>query len=105
MRHPFDLEADDTPGAFTKKEHARFDEVTPSEDDSDFALSSEVRVKENLDNQFISGTYKDRQGFVRWFEREANLSKVYAMIRKRAVHIESTRSGVCEVHNIYHAFG
>ena len=56
LRHPFDLEADDTPGAFTKKEQTRFYEVTLSEDGNDFVLSSEVRVKRNLDNQVISGT-------------------------------------------------
>ena len=91
LRHPFDLEADDTPGAFTKKEQTRFYEVTLSEDGNDFVLSSEVRVKRNLDNQVISDTYKDRHGSVRWVETKADLSKVYAVIRKRAVHKETLK--------------
>lgn len=84
IKHPYDLEADDLPGTFLKKEQTRFYEVR--EADGSFDISCHIHVSKDANGRVIGGTFNERIGTTKWVARQANLSKVYAVIRKRAVH-------------------
>ena len=84
VKNPKDLDADDTPGAYCKKEQTRFYQVEESEN-GEIEISCEVHVTRNAKGNVISGTYRERVGN-EWHSRCADMAKVYAVIRKRAVH-------------------
>ena len=84
IKHPYDLEADDLPGTFLKKEQTRFYEV--QEADGSFDISCHIHVSKDATGQVIGGTFNERIGTTKWVIRQANLRNVYAVIRKRAVH-------------------
>ena len=85
LKHPYDLDADDTPGAFTKKDSVRFYEVKINKEDRTLALSSEVHVTRDDEGRVLSGSYNKRVQTT-WKARPADLSQVYAVFRRRAVH-------------------
>ena len=84
VKNPKDLDAHDTPGAYSKKEQTRFYQVEEN-DDGEMEISCEVHVSKNAKGNVVSGTYRER---VRneWRSRCADIGKVHAVIRKRAVH-------------------
>jgi hypothetical protein len=86
LKHPFDLDADDISGAFTKKDNVRFYEVEGNEDK--LIISSEVHVTRDRNGRIIAGTYnkRTREG---WKPKTANMSKLHAVFRRRAVHKET----------------
>ena len=84
VKNPKDLDADDTPGAYSKKEQTRFYQVEEN-DDGEMEISCEVHVTKNAKGNVVSGTYRERVGN-EWRSRCADIEKVYAVIRKRAVH-------------------
>ena len=80
LKHPFDLDADDFAGAFTKTYSVRFYEVDGSE--GKLIISSEVHVTRN--GHIIAGAYNERTS-KGWRPKTASISKLHAMFR-RAVH-------------------
>ena len=56
LKHPYDLEADDTPGVFKKHHKVRFYEAKQT-DGGELILSSEVHVTKNRNGQVTNGTY------------------------------------------------
>ena len=60
LKHPYDLDADDTPGAFEKKENVRFYVVRPCPDGG-FDISSEVHVVKDKDGRVTYGGYNIRE--------------------------------------------
>ena len=84
VKNPKDLDADDTPGTYNKKEQTRFYQVDEN-DDGEMEISCEVHVSKNAKGNVVSGTYRERVGN-EWRSRCADIEKVYAVIRKRAVH-------------------
>ena len=90
LRHPYDLEADDTPGAFIKRDQVRFYEAK-STAEGELVLSSEVRVTRNKKGQVVRGTYNRRKNGV-LKAKTAKLRKLYAVVRKRAVHKNTLES-------------
>ena len=84
VKNPKDLDADDTPEAYSKKEQTRFYQVEEN-DDGEIEISCEVHVTKNMQGNVVSGTYRERVG-KEWHSRCADMKKVYAVIRKRAVH-------------------
>ena len=91
--HPFDLEADDIPGVYVKKEQTRFYEVDEGNDELD--VSSYIHVTKNADGKVVSGVTNERMGSGNWVHRKVDLSKTYAVIQKRAVHKKTL-----EVHKV-----
>ncbi|XP_028514910.1 uncharacterized protein LOC110239267 isoform X3 [Exaiptasia diaphana] len=61
IKHPKDLDADDTPGAFNKKESTRFYQVETGED-GDLNISCEVSLTKDTNGVPVSGMYRRRQG-------------------------------------------
>ena len=84
VKHPKDLDADDTPGVYTKKEQTRFYQVERNKE-GDIEISCQVQVTKDGKGNVVSGTYRERGG-KKWLNRIADIEKVYAVIRKRAVH-------------------
>lgn len=84
VKHPKDLDADDTPGAYTKKEQTRFYQVERNKE-GDIEISCQVQVTKDDKGNVVSGTYRERSG-KKWLTRIADINKVYCVIRKRAVH-------------------
>ena len=89
LKHPYDVEADDTPGSFIKRDQVRFYQATVSED-GELTLSTEVDVKKNNEGSIIRGTYNRRENG-KWKSTSADLTKLYAVVRKRAVHKETLK--------------
>ena len=89
LKHPYDVEADDTPGSFIKRDQVRFYQVTIS-DDGELCLSTEVHVKKNNKGSIIGGTYNRRENG-KWKSTAADLSRLYALVRKRAVYQETLK--------------
>ena len=58
--------------------------------DGELSLSTEVRVIKNKKGIIIGGTYKRRENG-KWKSTTADVSKFYAVIRKRAVHKETLK--------------
>ena len=86
LKHPFDLESDDVSGAYEKKEQTRFYEVDPIENETNFRLSCNLHVRRNEEGDVVSGYHNFREGSLKWVKTEADMSKTYAVIRKRGVH-------------------
>lgn len=85
LQHPFDLDADDTPGSFTKKDFVRFYEVTAYPNEKTFVMSSEAHVVRDTKGRVMSATTNKRSS-TGWVSQQANISKLYALFRCRAVH-------------------
>ena len=88
LKHPFDLDAHDIAGAFSKKDSVRFYEVDGEIDN--FTVSSEVHVIRDESGEVVSGTYNERTS-KRWKLMVVDLAKLYAVIRRRAVHKETLK--------------
>ena len=72
LKYPYDVEADDTPGSFIKRDQVRFYQATIS-DDRELCLSTEVHVKKNNKGSIIGGMYNRRENG-KWKSTAANLS-------------------------------
>ena len=77
LKHPYDLEADDTPGVFKKHDKVRFYEAKQM-DEAELFLSSEVHVTKNRNGQVIGGTYNRRTN-EGWKARVATKQRSYIM--------------------------
>ena len=55
VKHPFDVEADETLGAYEKKEQTRFYEVKVN-DEGELLISSEVSVNKDSKGIVVGGT-------------------------------------------------
>lgn len=84
LKHPYDVEADETPGAYEKKEQTRFYEVKVN-DEGRMLISSEVSVNKDHKGNISGGTYNVRDGR-NWVKQVASKKHLYAVVRKRAVH-------------------
>ena len=84
VKHPFDVEADETLGAYEKKEQTRFYEVKVN-DEGELLISSEVSVNKGSKGIVVGGAYNTRDGR-NWVKQVANKKHLYAVVRKRAVH-------------------
>lgn len=84
LKHPYDVEADETPGAYEKKEQTRFYEVKV-DDGGMLLISSEVSVEKDEKGGINGGTYNARDGR-NWLKQVASKEHLYAVVRKRAVH-------------------
>ena len=56
VKHPFDVEADETLGAYEKKEQTRFYQVKFN-DEGELLISSEVSVNKDSKGIVVGGTY------------------------------------------------
>ena len=88
LKHPYDLEADDTPGVFKKHDKVRFYEAKQT-DEAELFLSSEVHGTKNRNGQVIGGTYNRRTN-EGWKAKVAKKDSLYTVIRKRGAH-QATR--------------
>ena len=90
IKHPFDLQADNIGGAYRKSDMVRFYECTRNCDGT-CSLSSEVHVVKN-NGKVVSGVVNE---FIygKWEKRQADLKLVYALVRKRADHVQSKKTG------------
>lgn len=86
LKHPYDLDADDIAGAFTKKDSVRFYEIDGNEDE--LVISSEVHVTRDRNGRIIAGTYNERTS-KGWKPKTASMKKLHAVFRRRAVHKET----------------
>ncbi len=84
LKHPYDLEADDTPGAFKKHDQVRFYEAKQTEDGL-LLMSTEVHVTKNRNGQVIGGTYNQRTN-KGWKAVATSMDNLFALIRKRGTH-------------------
>ena len=81
VKHPFDVEADETLGAYEKKERqTRFYEVKVN-DEGELLISSEVSVNIGSKGIVVGGTYNTRDGR-NWVKQVANKKHLYAVVRK-----------------------
>lgn len=87
LKHPYDLEADDTPGVFKKHDQVRFYEAAQTKE-GDLVLSSEVHVSKNRSGQVTGGTYNRRTN-EGWKAKVAKMNNLYAVVRKRGAHQET----------------
>ena len=85
LQHPYDLDADDTAGSFTKKDSVRFYGVTVSEDDNAFDMTTEAHVVKDSHGRIVSATTKTRTSRG-WASQHVNISNLYAVFRRRAAH-------------------
>lgn len=86
IKHPYDLEADDTPGSFAVKDQVRFYQIVRDEN-GDFMRSVQVHVNKDLTGKIISGRYKEREGVRnQWVDVVADIKDCYAVVRRRGVH-------------------
>ena len=76
VKHPFDVEADETLGAYEKKEQTRFYEVKVN-DEGELLISSEVSVNKDSKGIVVGGTYNTRDGR-NWVKQVAN-KKIYML--------------------------
>ena len=83
LRHPNDLDVDDNAETFLKKDSYRFYEVFMNEDGS-VCLSTEVHVNQNSNGEVISGII-NRRSSSGWKKVDADISRVFAVIRRRAL--------------------
>lgn len=90
IKHPFDLQADNIGGAFLKKDQVRFYEAE-KDVNSEIKLSSEVHV-EKMDGKVIGGQINSLFNGS-WESRDADIRKMYALVRKRAEHKKSKEAG------------
>ena len=88
LKHPFDLDADDIAGAFTKKDSVRFYEICGDEDN--LIISSEVHVTRDRNGCIIAGTFNKRTS-KGWKPKTANMGKLHAVFRGRAIHKETLK--------------
>ena len=84
VKHPFNIEADETLGAYEKKEQTRFYEVKVGKD-GELLISSEVSVEKDAKGNIVGGTFNTRDSR-NWVRQVASSKHLYAVIRKRAVH-------------------
>ena len=89
LRHPYDLDADDNAGTFLKKDSYRFYEVFMNGDGS-LCVSTEVHVNQNSNGEVISGVI-NRRSSSGWKKVDADISRVFAVIRRRATHQKTLR--------------
>ena len=88
LKHPFDLQADNIGGTFTRKDHVRLYEAVRN-DSEEISLSLEVHVeKEN--GKVIGGTISSKVSG-KWEQSEANLNNKYVEVRKREEHKKSKK--------------
>ena len=73
-------------GAYEKKEQTRFYDVDPIENGTNFRLSCNLHVPRNEEGDVVSSYHNFREGSLKWVKTEADMSKTYAVIRKRGVH-------------------
>ena len=85
LQYPYDLDADDTAGSFTKKDSVRFYGVTISEDDNTFDMTTEAHVVKDSHGRIVSATTKTRTSRG-WASQHENISNLYAVFRRRAFH-------------------
>ena len=83
LRHPYDLEADDTLGAMTKKEAVRFYRVSRNEFD-ELKISNEAVVRK-LGGKVIEASINERDG-AKWVKHVVGTVALYAVVRRRAVN-------------------
>ena len=88
LRHPYDLEADDIGGAYIKNDQVRFYQVKNK--DGELDISTEVRVTKNTKGDVTGGTYNRRKDSG-WQPKIAKFHRLYAVVRKRAVHKETLK--------------
>ena len=88
LKHPFDLDADDIAGAFSKKDSVRFYEVDGEIDN--FTMSSEVHVIHDDRGDVVSSSFNERTS-KGWKPKIVDLTKLYAIIRQRAAHKETLK--------------
>ena len=82
------MDADDIAGAFSKKDSVRFYEVDGEIDN--FNVSSEVHVIRDDRGDVVSGSFNERTS-KGWKPKIVDLTKLYAVIRRRAVHKETLK--------------
>ena len=90
VKHPFNLQANNIGGTFTRKDQVRFYEAVRN-DIEKISLFLEVHV-EKVNGKGICGKINSKVSG-RWEQREANLNNVYVVVRKRAEHKMSKESG------------
>ena len=83
LKHIYDVEADDTPGAKIKREQLRFYQVNINQEDDTMDISTEVTVQKDHKGHVTRGTFNMRNG--KSFEKQAvRINDLYALIRRRA---------------------
>ena len=85
ISHPFDLDSDDNGLRMNKSENARFYEI------NNFAkgtlkVSHEISVIKDINGIIVGGTYNDRNR-KSWETVRADISKIYVVIRRRALYV------------------
>ena len=95
--HPFDLQADNIATSFKRSEKVKFYECTRN--DGGLFLSTEIHVVKEGKN-VVGGIVKSRIAG-KWCERDAELGRLFALIRKRSEHIETKKQGKKYVRQIW----
>ena len=90
VKHPFNLQANNIGGTFTRKDQVRFYEAVRN-DSEKISLWLEVDV-EKVNGKVICGKISSKVSG-KWEQREVNLNNVYAVVRKRAEYKKSKESG------------
>lgn len=95
--HPFDLQADNIEGSLKRSNKVRFYKCTRN-DDALLLLTEFHVVKER--NNVISGIASSPIAG-KWYEREAELEHLLALVRKTSEHIEAKKQRKNYVRQIY----
>ena len=90
LRHPYDMDADDTPGAFTRNDNVRFYQI--KRENGKLRKSSEVHVVKDKEGRVIDGSYNVRTGRD-YALKKACLAETFAIVRRRGVHKASKEKG------------